>query len=295
MRDAGVVTVRTRAVTWFAVVVFARLYTVILCDFPERVLGSDVMCDTWLRGIPIYLWVEIIAFGPIVWFALHQITTDVFGDIPTAAGPLHAHRKLRLAATVGGALFLYGVGIHTADTVEVLSRQREGITDGAVYDLVYFLDEGLSHYVQFVPLFFVIGWYVIWDRSGRTEYPRVALLLGAAHGVERGLGIIEGEKWFLGPIVIVWFLLAVRWRRGRVGDVAFEEFFVRYALAFVLLLPVCQAAYAIRFSGFPAPSGLTDGEYAELAVGVVGVTVLGAAAVVALDRLRRRHDRTVRR
>jgi hypothetical protein len=285
---------RTRVVFWFGVVIFARLYTVVMCDIPERLFGNDAIGHTWIRDIPTYLWVELIAYGPIVWFALHRITTDVFGSVPTDPDRLRAHRRRRLAATVAGAIFLYGVGIHTADTVEVLSREREGISDGAVYDLVYFLDEGLSHYVQFIPLFFVIGWFVVFDRPARHEFRRVALLFGAAHGVERGLGIIEGEKWFLGPIVMVWFATAVWIRRRRNGPNAFDEFFVRYAFGFLLMLPACQTAYAIWFGGFPAPSGLADGEYGQLAIGAVGLTTLGAAAILAAEhRVTRRAHRAV--
>lgn len=275
--------VRTRVEIWFGVIVFARLYTVVLCDVPERIFGDDRIGHTWIHDIPTYLWVEIILYGPIVWFALHQITADVFDESSTEPAALQIHRRRRLAATVAGALFLYGVGIHAADAVEVFAREREGITDGPVYDLVYFFDEGLSHYVQFVPLFFVIGWFVIFDRANRTGHRRVALVLGAAHGIERGLGIIEGEKWFLGPFVMIWFAAAVWLRRRRIGANAFDEFFVRYALSFLVLLPACQLSYALWFGGFPAPSSLTDGDYAQLAAGVIALTALGSVVLVAIE------------
>lgn len=66
-------------------------------------------------------------------------------------------RRVELVATAAIAMWLYGVGIHAADIIEVVSRERAQITDGTVYDVAYFLDEGLSHYVQFVSLFVVIG------------------------------------------------------------------------------------------------------------------------------------------
>ena len=128
--------------------------------------------------------------------------------------------------------------MHVADTIEVFSREHEGITEGRAYELVYFIDEGVSHYIQFVSLFFVIGWFVIFDRAGRTAHASLALFLGAAHGVERGLGTIEGEKWYAVPVLVLWVAGAARLRHRRVGRHAFGEFFFRYALVFVAMVPV---------------------------------------------------------
>ena len=280
----GITRIRTRAVFWFSVVVFARLYTAVLNDFLGRILGLEFIGYTWINGIPTYLWIEIIFYGPVIWLALHQVNTDVFGDLPTEPEALKRHRRRQFIGTIAIAIILYGIGVHVTDTIEVLSREREGITDGAVYDLAYFLDEGLSHYIQFFPLFFVMGWFLIFDRPGRTGNAYLALFLGVAHGVERAVGIIEGEKWFLGPAVMAWMGAAawLRWRR--VGSAAFGEFFFRHALAFLLILPVCQAAYYFWFHSFPPPSGLNDGELAQMAVRAIALTAIGTAVVIALDR-----------
>jgi hypothetical protein len=282
--SAGVTRVRTKAVFWFSVLVFARLYTAVLNDFLGKILGFEFIGYTWINGIPTYLWVEIIFYGPVIWLALYQVNTDVFGDIPTDPEALKKHRRLQFIGTAAIALILYGIGIHVTDAIEVLSREREGITDGAVYDLVYFFDEGLSHYVQFFPLFFLMGWFLIYDRPGRTGWAYFALFLGVAHGVERAVGIIEGEKWFLGPAVMTWMATAafIRWRR--VGSAAFEEFFFRHAIAFLLALPASQIAYYVWFDAFPPPSSLTDGELIQMAAGAVALTTVGTVAVIGLDR-----------
>ncbi len=282
--NAGVTRIRTNAVFWFSIVVFARLYTAVLNDFLGRIVGWEFLGYTWINGIPTYLWIEIIFYGPVIWFSLHQVNTDVFGDVPTEAEALKKHRRLQLIGTVAIAIILYGIGVHVTDTLEVLSREREGITDGAVYDLIYFLDEGLSHYIQFFPLFFVMGWFLIYDRPGRTGSAYFALFLGVAHGVERAVGIIEGEKWFLGPAVMTWMAAAawLRWRR--VGSAAFQEFFFRHAIAFLLILPVCQIAYYLWFNAFPPPSALNDRELIQMAVGAVALTAVGTGVVIALDR-----------
>ncbi len=280
----GITRVRTRAVFWFSVLVFARLYTAVLNDFLGSILGLEFIGYTWIHGIPTYLWVEIIFYGPVIWLALYQVNTDVFGDLPTDPEALKKHRRLQFIGTAAIALILYGIGIHVTDAIEVLSREREGITEGPVYDLVYFFDEGLSHYIQFFPLFFVMGWFLIFDRPGRTGAAYFALFLGVAHGVERAVGIIEGEKWFLGPAVMAWMGTAawIRWRR--VGSAAFDEFFFRHAIAFLLILPACQIAYYIWFDAFPPPSSLNDGELIQMAAGAIALTAVGTAVVIALDR-----------
>jgi hypothetical protein len=275
--------IRTPVTAWFAVFVFARLYTAVLNDFLGRILGLEFISYTWIYGIPTYLWLEIIFYGPVIWLALTQVNADVFGDVPTEPEALRRHRRLQFAATFAIAVLIYGIGIHVTDTLSVLS-EREDMTEGAVYELIYFLDEGLSHYIQFFPLFFVMGWFLIYDRPGRTAYPSIALFLGAVHGIERGVGIIEGEKWFLGPAVIAWMALAawLRWRR--VGSAAPAEFFFRHAVAFCLTLPASQFLYYIWFDAFPPPSSLSDSEITQMAVGAVVLAVVGTVVIASLDR-----------
>ena len=134
--------IRTRATAWFGVVVFARLYTTVLCDFIGSIPGLDFICYTWIHGIASYLWIEIIFYGPVIWFALYQVNTDVFGDVPTEAEALRRHRRIQLIGTIAIAMVLYGVGVHVTDVIEVFSREREQITDGAVYASCTFWTKG---------------------------------------------------------------------------------------------------------------------------------------------------------
>src|SRR5574341_208979 len=280
--DESLTRIRTRATLWFSVFVFARLYTAVLNEFFGRILGLEFISYTWIHGIPTYLWLEITFYGPVIWLALTQVNADVFGDVPAAAAALRRHRRQQFIATFAIAILIYGIGVHVTDTISVLG-EHEGTTDGPVYDLGYFLDEGLSHYIQFVALFFVMGWFLIYDRPGRTGYPYVALFLGVAHGIERSIGIIEGEKWFLGPVVIAWMAVAAYLRWRRVGSAVTSEFFFRHAVAFCAILPITQAVYYIWFHSFPAPSSLTQAELGQMAAGVVLVGVTGTAVFAGLD------------
>ena len=269
---------------WFAIVVFGRLYTVVICDIPERVFGIDWLCHSLIRDIPSYLWVEIILYGPVVWFALHMVKTDVFREPSGAMTSRRMQRRVELVATTAIALWLYGVGIHAADIIEVVSRESAQITDGTVYDVAYFLDEGLSHYVQFVSLFFVIGLFVIFDRTGG---PRVAVWPCCSEsltGSSGGWGSSRARSGSWHPSSSYGWLLALSIRRRSVGPPAFEEFFFRYAVAFVVALPACQGAYYARFGEFVPPSQLEDGPYAQVAIGAVALALLVTAVVAAAER-----------
>lgn len=280
---------RVRVEWWLAIVVFGRLYTVLLCDVPERVFGVDWFRTTLIDRIPVYLWVELLLYGPIMWLALTRLNTAVFAELPLGGHARRTRQRQRFVGYAACAGFLYGVGIHAADIVEVYSREHAGIAEGDVYELVYYLDEGLSHYVQFVSLFFLLGWFVLWDRPGRSTIHRLVLVLGAAHGVERSLGVVEGEKWFLGPAMAAWLLVAawVRWRR--VGGGAADELFVRYAVVLAVTLPVGQALYFARYGAFTPPSSLSGRDYTQLAVGAVALTAVMTVLVLAAAHALRSH------
>ncbi|MCP3933895.1 MAG: hypothetical protein GY708_00835 [Actinomycetia bacterium] len=281
---------------WFAIVLFAYYYKALLCGLAAHTLGLVVVCEPLIWGISVNHWIEIIVYCPLMWLALRQVNVGVFGDTslattdsrPTTRGDVRRHKLIGEAAI---AIYLYGTGIHITNVIEIYSREEEGVTSGDVYDLIYFLDEGLSHYLQFIPLFFVLGWFVMHDRPGRTGSPTLALLFGVGHGVERAIGIIEGGKWFLGPPTVVWLTMCVVLRMCRRGPEARDEFFVRYAITFCVTLPLAQVAYWLRFGSFDQPSNLGASALAEMAVGGIILTATGGLVVLAIQRVRIRRAR----
>lgn len=285
----GVSTVErpTRVAAWFAVVVFGYYYKAVLCGFFGSMLGIESLGGTVIRGISTNHWIEIIVYCPLLWLALHQVNADVFGDRPADPGARRAHERRQLVGEFAIALVIYGTGVHIANVVEIYSREQRGIEQGAVYDLVYFLDEGMSHYLQFVPLFFVIGWFITFDRPHHTEYPTIALLLGVGHGVERAFGLIEGGKWFLGPPTILWLALtaSARWRRlQRAGVPARDDFFFRYAVSFCVILPLAQLGYLAQTGSFAQPSTLGRSGIFAMAAGAIVLTVAGTLLFAASER-----------
>lgn len=281
---------RTRATTWFGVVVFAYYYKVAVFGFGGEVLDIEMLTGTWISGIDLNHWIETVVYCPLVWFALHQVNADVFGDPPIDPVALVRHRRAETIGDVAIALFLYGTGLHIANVIELSSREQHGVDSGDVYDLVYFLDEGLSHYLQFVPLFFVIGWFVVHDRARRVEHASLAVFFGVAHGVERAIGIIEGGKWFLGAPTVLWLALAVTARVHRVGHAGFDEFFVRYAIAFCVTLPIAEISYRVQVGSFGQPSSLDRGVVVEVVLGAIALTLMGTTLALRWGRPRRNGD-----
>jgi hypothetical protein len=278
-----VVQVRTNVAGWFTVVVLAYYYKLVVFGFGAEVLGFSWLSTTGWAGIDLNHWIETLIYCPLVWFALHQINADVFGDPPLDPDARRRHRRRQSVGDVCNALFLYGTGIHIANVIELASRDETGASDHEVYDLVYFLDEGLSHYVQFIPLFAVLGWTVLHDRPGRLDCVGIGIFLGVAHGVERGVGIIEGGKWFLGAPAVAWLAVAVLARVHARGREAFSEFFVRYAVAFCITLPVAEVGYRLQVGSFAQPSSLgTRGAVGVIAAGVA-TTLLGTALALGAE------------
>ena len=286
MGDVGAtIDERAQAIGWFAVVVFAYYYKAVLVGFMGGVLGADWLGGTMIHGISTNHWIEIIIYCPLLWLALHQVNENVF-----AADRGRRH----LIGEFAIAIVIYGTGVHIANVIEIYSREQRGIHEGDVYNLVYFLDEGFSHYLQFVPLFFVIGWFVIHDRPRLHVYQTLALFLGAGHGVERAIGIIEGGKWFLGAPTVVWIGSAA-WIRGRrlhrLDVDPRDDFFFRYAICFCVTLPIAQLTYLGRFGSFAQPSKLADSGARLTGIGVIVLTIVATWALAASERWWNPHHR----
>ncbi len=260
---------------WLAIVVFGRLYTVLLCDVPDRLFGTDALCLTWIHGIPIHLWFELAVYGPLIWLALTRINGDVFSGPAPDEHELVQGRRRAFVGTAAAAMYLFGVGIHSMDLIEVARAEKGAYVDPDLFSATYFLDEGLSHYVQFVSLFFLLGWFVIFDRPRLGVRPSLAVFLGVAHGVERALGVIEGEKAYLGPVIIVWLAIAALVRGRRLGAAAaVEDFFFRYAVALVITLPLTQLLYWARFGAFTPESHLSRSSNTEVGIAAVLYTLV---------------------
>ena len=270
-----------------AIVCFANYYKPLLCGVLAHGVGIHVVCDTSVSGISTNHWIEILLYCPVMWLGLHVVRGEVFATVPADATTARRNRRYAAIADFAIAIMLYGFGIHIANVIEIYTRQDIGITHGRVYELTYFLDEGLSHYVILLAEFFVLGWFILHDPPGRTHLAWLAPLLGVGFGVERAVGFTEAGKWFLAGPVLVWFAIALRMRVARHAGswaAAWGDFLFRFGVAFCVTFPIALAWYRIEFGSFTQPSRLPEAQDATLALGIVILTLAGVAAVVATSR-----------
>ncbi|PKN94699.1 MAG: hypothetical protein CVU44_02500 [Chloroflexi bacterium HGW-Chloroflexi-6] len=124
------------------------------------------------------------------------------------------------------ALFLYGHSMHvTANAIDTYSMEIQGYQDRIpqdVYELVYFLDETLSHILTFFGLYGFLLCF-LWidgttpDNGDTSNFG--ALPLGIIYGIGQGIALVEaGKVWVAGLFfissVIVFLLVSIRTHLG---------------------------------------------------------------------------------
>ncbi len=242
-------------ISWFVFICFGYQYKAILCGLLGKVIGCEALCYTVINGVDTNHWFETIFYAPLLWLALHRVNGIIF--INHAADKPRSQRN-RLIGEIFAAVCFYGMGIHVANLLEIYSREIQGISSGPVYEMIYFFDEVVSHFVQFIPYFLLLGWYILHDQPNRRSYLKAALWIGAGHGIERTVGIIEGNSWYFALPVVIWYLacLAIRVRQLRAAGFSHFDFFALYAAGFLITMPTALVAYALVFDGFVQPSAL---------------------------------------
>ncbi len=277
----------SKALIWYLVYVcFAYHYKVIVCGFFGNILGYDWLCHTMIHGVTTNHWFEQLVYAPILWYALYRIIVIVFGPQSNEILGEKVKRQKSFAFFLL-AMYIYGIGIHFANTIEIYSRTELGITSGALYEQVYWIDEQLSHWIQFVFFFGLFAWLIIYDRLDRTHAGYLAVFTGLLHGLERAIGVIEGDSPFialaLGGVILI--ACIIRWdRHDRDFRRVWQDFFFRHGLSFGLSMPVALYAYQLVFDGFVQPSSMgRDGWLVVLFVLVT--TGLGFFLMVGLDKI----------
>ncbi|MFK7808421.1 MAG: hypothetical protein AB8F74_11520 [Saprospiraceae bacterium] len=271
---------------WMIVVCFAYHYKVIACGLFGKMLGFEFICHTLIHGVTSNHWFEQLVYAPFLWYAFYRIICITFGPGENEVlGP--KVRKLKTAAFFMLAMFIYGIGIHFTNTIEIYSRVYLGITDGALYDQVYWVDEQLSHWIQFFFFFLLFAWLIVHDRLDRTHGGYAAVFTGLLHGLERAIGVIEGDSPYIALVFGVWIVIAcvIRWgRHDRDFPRVWQDFFFRHGLTFGLSMPVALCFYYFVFNGFVQPSAM--GDEAWLVIAFVAIfTGGGFLLAVGLDKL----------
>ena len=167
------------------------------------------------------------------------------------------------------------------------SRQNHGITTGPVYEQIWWIDEQLSHLVQFVAFFLLMAWFIAQDRLDRTHSKNIAIISGVLHGIDRGVGVVEGDSSSLGFFLMGTIMLACayRWyRHDKNFWRSWQDFFFRHSFIFCITMALLLGFYSFFFGLDVQPSEMGN---AAVQVAILGIfmIVIEITLVVALDRL----------
>ena len=271
---------------WLIYVCFAYHYKVIICGLFGKVLGYDWLCHTMIHGVTSNHWFEQLIYAPILWYALYRIIVIIFGPLEGEV----LSKKVRRQKTIAFfllAMYIYGIGIHFTNTIEIYSRTQLGITSGPLYDQVYWVDEQLSHWIQFFFFFTLFAWIIVHDRLDRVHGGYIAVFTGLLHGLERAIGVIEGDSPYIALVLGAVILIAcvIRWQRhDRNFSRVWKDFFFRHGLSFGLSMPVALYVYPLVFGGFVQPSAMGDKGWLVVLF-VFAVTTIGFLLAIFLDKL----------
>lgn len=275
----------TSLIWWLVYVCFAYHYKVIVCGLFGEVLGYDWLCHTMIHGVTSNHWFEQLIYAPILWYAFYRIISITFGPLGNEVlGP--KVRKLKTIAFFMLAMYIYGIGIHFTNTIEIYSRVELGIASGPLYEQVYWVDEQLSHWIQFFFFFALFSWLIVFDRLDRTHGGYIAVFTGLLHGLERAIGVIEGDSplialFFGGVILLACFF---RWRRhGQNFRRVWQDFFFRHGISFGLSMPIALYLYQLVFDGFVQPSTMGVNAW-RVVLFVAVVTAVGFGIAFILDK-----------
>ena len=178
-----------------------------------------------------------------------------------------APRWLVVVFLVLAFLFLYGHAMHaTGNAINTYATEVNDYKDQIpkdLYDLIFFLDERLSHLVLFVAVTGLIGCWFVWDQFALAPplMPRLPLILipmGLLYGVTKAYAVIEARMvWIIFPIVLVllgmwlWY-----WRRSRRSLIRYAGHrpFTTFVAVMVFVAVTGMVIWWLYWGGFPQPS-----------------------------------------
>ncbi len=155
-------------------------------------------------------------------------------------------------------LWVAGQGMHlSANSVnnlaEALAKKQEfDILSTSIYQLTYFYDEHLSHYLWHIGIvgFAALLVYRDWRRKADVEMPVwwLIILSGVLYGFTIFCIFLEGQTMALGlPFVLVITLLIAIWGRKQLATKPILAFFFVACLVALVLF----SGWGIYWKGFP--------------------------------------------
>ena len=228
--------------------------------------------------LPVLLWIgREFVLGRTIWYFRAADLADMAILGPILMGVLlylwfymfryGAPTRLLVVFAVLMIGFMWSHAMHaTANSINTFATEvrdyRDVIPDD-LYQLIFFLDERLSHWLLFGFTTGLLGCWLIFDQSELAPpiFPRNLILLfilGVIYGIVKAYGLIEARVIFMiipSSIVLLglWFWY---WRRGglSLSDYLRHRPFTTFVAIFSIFTVLTMIVWGIVFNGFPQPS-----------------------------------------
>lgn len=287
---------QSKELKWLMIYVcVAYHYKVIFCGLFGKVLGYTWICNTMIHGVTANHWFEQMVYVPLLWYVLYRMIVVVFGPHKNEVLGKSVQTK-KVLALFFATMYTYSQGIHFANTIEIYSRVHLDISSGPLYDQIYWVDEILSHWIQFFFYFLFFAWLIVFDRLDRVHGSHIATFTGLLHGLERAIGVIEGDNPNNALIFGSWILIGcfIRWKKHE-KDFArvWKDFFFRHGLSFGISMPIGIFSYYLTFNGFVQPSTLGDSAWKVVVFGAAFI-LIGFTLAIAIDNFLSGKSKTIK-
>jgi hypothetical protein len=262
-----------------------RLLLILIATVPGAAL---IICDVLIPhekrrtnplsfgSVRVFDLLDPLFIVPFMSVTLRMVDRICFGSRPRRAMD-NALQWLSHFAFVG---YIYGSAVHfVSNALNVLATEINdfrAVMPPVIYDLIYFFDEDLGHWVMFLSLFLLIGIYVIacenWSMRSEWDTVTAAVLMGLTWSVGTHvlcllfecclahdfplLGIIESSHAWMGFAAAGILVAAVACRmyiqgtKGRITPI------LAFAAALAVALPLGEVIYFVSVGSFAEPSAL---------------------------------------
>jgi hypothetical protein len=225
---------------WLSIFTLVPIATIVAVELNKRVL---------IWHFRLVDFIDLVVLAPFYLIALYNLHRTI--------KPKGIYNHLSIA---GIATFLYGHAMHVTGNaintfITEVHHYRNLIPDDS-YELIYFLDENLSHYIIFIALFaLLIIWCVAETRMESTRLLWPATALGVVEGIVQTIAMIEGSKPFLPFIIGTMMIVCLLWVGKKRGGI--NTPICRYALATAIGLLFAPLIYLVVVGSLTEPSELT--------------------------------------
>lgn len=222
---------------------------------PPLVIVAVELNKTVLIGyIRLVDFVDLTILAPFYLVVLLRIQSIIFG----------VRRGFSFWLGIGLiGLFLYGHAMHmTANAINTFSteiRNYRAQIPTDTYDLIYFLDENLGHWLIYVGLFGLLGVWLLEDQlESRPAW--ITAVPGALVGLFQAVAIIESSHPWLGPVALIYLCgmlsIRIRARHENLLSIWKGRPVARFVILVMAAILIGEVIYLLSMGSFIQPSQL---------------------------------------